>query len=129
MTMSKRFRWLPQARWKRWVLFIGAAGFLVFLSLATLALTLFLLWRNPKVQAWVMVTVLRHQARQPAEVPASPRLSNTEARFQLTNALTLRTAADLFQPTNVWDVQLSITTNQWTQKKPNEEPPKRHFFQ
>src|SRR4029077_21193523 len=35
----------------------------------------------------------------------------------------------LFQPTNVWDVQLKFTSNQWTQLQPNIVPPVMHFMQ
>src|SRR5258707_11192269 len=56
--MSKLFGWLPKRRWKRWLVLIAIASCLFFMLVVTLAVTAFLLWRNPGVQGWVMVKVL-----------------------------------------------------------------------
>jgi spore coat protein H len=82
-----------------------------------------LLWRIPAVQGWVMLQILRHQVGQPAEVPPSPALTSQEAAWLTTNASSLHLAAALFEPTNVWDVQLKFTSNQWTALGPNTVPP------
>jgi hypothetical protein len=126
--MSKRFGWLPQARWKRWLIFTAISGVLFVVLVITLVLTAVLLWQSPKVQAWVMVKVLRHEARQPAQLPPKPVLSSDETRLLSTNALRLRNAAELFQATNVWDVQLKFTSDQWTRLGPNIVPPVLHFM-
>jgi len=129
IAMSRRFRWLPQARWKRWLILAAIAGVVFVMMIITLVVTVVLLWRSPKIQAWVMVTVLRHQVRQPALVPPSPNLSSEEKRLLSTNAVILQTAADLFRPTNVWDVHLRFSANEWAQLGPNVVPPVLRFLQ
>lgn len=121
--------WLPQARWKRWLVLTAITGVLFVTLLILLALTLFLLWRDPKVQAWVMVKVMRHQLRQPGQMPPQPRLSPEERPLLSTNATAIRNATELFNPTHVWDVQLKFTSNQWTKLGPNVVPPVLHFLQ
>jgi spore coat protein H len=127
--MSRLFGWLPQARWKRWLVFIATTGFLFLLLVITIGVTAFLLWRNPQVQTWVMVKMLGHEARQPADIPSKPFLSTEERVVLSTNASALQSAADLFRPTNVWDVQLKFTSNQWTKLGPNTVRPVLHLMQ
>jgi len=129
MSMSTPFGWLPRTRWKRWLLLTAIAGCFLVLFVMTLALTAFLLWRAPAVQEWVMVRMLRHQLHDPAQIPRQPLLSPAEAAFLTTNATAVRRASELFQPTNVWDVQLRFTSNQWTKLGPNTVPPVLHFMQ
>ena len=129
MCMSKRFGWLPQARWKRWLILAIIGGALAVMFVVTLAITAFLLWQNPKVQSWVMVRVLRHQARQPGEPPHQATLSSDETKFLSTNALSVLTAPQLFQTTNVWDVRLKFSSKQWAELGPNAVPPVLHFMQ
>jgi hypothetical protein len=45
-----------------------------------------------------------------------------------TNAVALRKAAELFQLTNVWNVHLKFTSNQWTRLGPDVVPPVLHFM-
>jgi spore coat protein H len=127
--MSRRFRWLPQARWKRWLLLSVLVFLFLGLMLVSLIITAVLLWQNPKVQSWVMIQVLHHQSHQPAEPPPFARLSDEERRLLKTNAAELRDASQLFEPTNVWDVQLRFTSNQWAKLGPNIVPPIVHFLQ
>jgi hypothetical protein len=127
--MSRRIGWLPQARWIRWLVLAAIAGFLFVMLLITLAVTAFLLWRNPRVQAWVMVKVLRHDVRQPGETPPQPRLSAEERQLLSTNAATIRTAAELYEAKSVWDVHLKFTSNEWSLLGPNIVPPVLHFLQ
>jgi hypothetical protein len=128
MSMSKLFGWLPRARWKRWLVLTAISGFLLVLLLISLAITAFFLWRTPGVQEWVMVRVLRHQIREPGQLPRKPLLSPTEASLLATNATALHSAADLFQSTNVWDVRLKFTSNQWAKLGPNIVPPVLNFI-
>ena len=126
--MSRRVGWLPQARWKRWLLFIGIAGFLLISLLVTLAFTGFLLWRSPRIQGWVMMKMLGHEVRQPGQIPSPPLLSAAEKGLLSTNATMIRKAGDLFQPDKVWDVHLQFTSNQWTKLGPNTVPPVLNFM-
>jgi hypothetical protein len=56
-------------------------------------------------------------------------MSKGESARLLTGTSHLRTPEDLFQPTNVWDVQLSFSSNQWAALGPNRVQPIVHFFQ
>jgi spore coat protein H len=127
--MSRLFGWLPRARWKKWLVLTAIAASLFFLFVITLAITAFLLWRTPGVQEWVMVTVLRHQLRDPAQIPRKPLLSSEEEGLLATNATALRRASGLFQSTNVWDIQLKFSSNQWARLGPSIVPPVLHFMQ
>src|SRR5258707_11626560 len=121
--MARRLGWLPQARWKRWLLFLGIAGFLLVSLIITLAVTGFLLWRSPQVQGWVMMRVLGREVRQPGQFPSVPALSNAERALLSTNALDTRKAGELFQANKIWDIQLQFTSNQWAALGPNQVPP------
>jgi len=70
-----------------------------------------------------MVEILRHQPHEPVGMPGMPRLSAEESALLSTNALEARSAAALFQSTNVWDVHLKFTSNQWSRLGPNIVPP------
>lgn len=129
MAMAGRFRWLPQTRWKRWLVLAAVSAVLFVLFLITLVITAVLLWHNPKVQGWVMVKVLQHQARQPAGIPPAPNLSDEERLLLTTNAAAMSVAAQIFQPTNIWDVSLRFTSNQWAQLGPKVIPPVTQFLQ
>jgi spore coat protein H len=126
--MSRRFGWLPQARWKRWLLFIGVAGFLLVCLLITLAFTAFLLWRSPQIQGFVMMKMMGHEVRQPGQIPPVAVLSNTERVLLSTNALETSKAAELFQANRVWDVRLQFTSNEWAALGPNKVPPVFSFM-
>ena len=127
--MSKLFGWLPRARWKRWLLLLLLGGVLSVLMLVSLGVTAFLLWRIPVVQGWVMVQMLKHQVRQPAEIPPRPALTSAEAVLLSTNVTSLRSPAELFATTNLWDVHLKFTSNQWAALGPNLVPPIPGFVQ
>lgn len=118
--MSKLFGWLPRKRWKRWLLLFFLSGLILFLMLVSLGVTAFLLWRIPEVQGWVMVQILKRQMHQPGAIPPKPALTSQELALVSTNgATTLRSAAELFATTNVWDVVLKFSSNQWTALGPN----------
>ena len=127
--MAGPFGWLPRARWKRWLLLAFLAAVLAVMGLVNVVVTGLIVWQNPKVQARVMLTLLGHQSRQPTAFPDSPRLSPEEVPLLLTNAVSLGNAAELFRPTNVWDVQVTFTRDEWTQLGPSNVAPIIHFFQ
>lgn len=127
--MPRLVGWLPQARWKRWLLLCVLVCVLGFLGLLTFVFTGFLLWQNPKVQGWVMLTSLRHQVNQPVDWPPEPRLSDQESRLLLSHLRESITPDELFLPTNVWDIHLKFGSNQWTQLGPTSVPPVFHFVQ
>jgi hypothetical protein len=127
--MSKLFGWLPRARWKRWLILTAIAGFLLFMLVAGLVVTAVVLWRTPRIQEWVLVRVLRHNVRDPDRAPPQPSLSTAERELLSTNVSGLRSAANLFQSTNVWDLQLKFSSNQWVRLQPDIVPPVMHFMQ
>jgi hypothetical protein len=127
--MSRLFGWLPQARWKRWLLLAAIAGFLFVMFAITLGVTAFLLWRTPAVQSWVLLKAFRPGLREPSQVPPSPKLTSAEASLLATNVPQGLSAAELFQASKVWDVQLKFTSNQWSGLKPKTVPPVLHFMQ
>ena len=106
-----------------------AAGLLLVMFLVTIGGTGLLVWQNPKVQAWVMLKMLHQGLQEPAQVPPEPRISKGESARLLTKTSRLLTPEDLFQPTNVWDVRLSFSSNQWAALGPNPVQPIFHFFQ
>src|SRR5215469_10847997 len=127
--MLRLIGWLPQARWKRWLLICVLACVLGFLGLVTLVFTGVLLWQNPKIQGWVMLTSLRHQVSQPAEWPPEPRLSDQESGLLLSHLRESITSDEFFLPTNVWDIHLKFGSNQWARLGPTNVPPVVHFLQ
>src|SRR5690348_1549316 len=76
-----------------------------------------------------MVRMLRHQAQEPTQAPPPPQLTSAEAALLSTNAAKLRSPAELFQSTNVWDVHLKFSSNQWAGLGPKTVPPVLHFVQ
>lgn len=129
MVMAALLGMFRRKRWLRWSLYLFAAGVLVVLGILTVGGTAVVLWQNPKVQIWVMLKMLNHGSQQPGEIPAEPRLTSAETARLRMNASALRTPEDLFQPTTVWDVRLSFTSNQWFELGPKHVQPIVHFFQ
>ncbi|HLH56950.1 MAG TPA: CotH kinase family protein [Verrucomicrobiae bacterium] len=127
--MAGLFRWLPKTRWLRWLVLGVAAGAFFITFVVTLVITAVLLWQNPKVQGWVMVKILQHQATQPGATPPAPHLSPAELALLSTNAVELSSAGDLFGATNIWDVSFRFTSNQWAQMGPHFVPPIIRFVQ
>jgi len=106
-----------------------AAGLLLVMFLVTIVGTGFLVWQNPKAQGWVMLKMLHQGLKEPGQVPAEPRLSKAESARLLTKTSHLHTAEDLFQATNVWDVELRFSSEQWAALGPKPVRPVVHFFQ
>lgn len=114
---------LPRLPWKWRLLLAVGVGVLVLRKLLLLVLGCALAWQVPQVQTWVWVTMLNHQMRQPLDPPPAPSLPAEAAAKLATHAAGLRAAADLFRPTNVWDVHLKFTAAQWAALGPNTVPP------
>jgi spore coat protein H len=131
--LDRPIPWLPQARWKRWLVLFAIGGFFLLrnllLTILTVILTVVALWQVPSFQGWVVVKMLRRDMKQPTELPPEPSLQPEMAARLATNAQALRSAAELFGLTNVWDVRLTFRSNQWTALGPNPVPPILHFMQ
>ena len=128
MSMAGLFAWLPKALWLRALILLGLGAGILVGSVLTLVLTAVLLWQNPKTQAKLMVTILRHQARQPGQPPPVTHLSSEEISLLKTNAAGLQSPDQLYQPTNVWDVRLSFSSKQWEALGPNVVKPVLQFI-
>jgi hypothetical protein len=127
--MASWLGFLPRSRFIRFLFVAFCAVILAVLSLVTVVFTAVLLWQNPKAQSWVMLRMLRHGMDQPAQAPPEARISKAETALLLTNTSALKTATDLFGPTNIWDVQLHFTSNQWAGLGPTHVQPVAGFLQ
>lgn len=118
--MPKLLGWLPKRRWLRWTIIIIGGGFLM---LVTLAISAYLLLQRPAVQSRLMSMMFRYQLGRPLPEPPGPSLP---AQFQdrLTRqAGALQDAGHLFNSTNIWDVHLRFTSNEWAALGPKLIPP------
>lgn len=123
--VPKLFGWLPKSRWLRWLVVGAVSGFLFLL---VLGITGFFLFRSPKFRMWLFTMVMTRQALGRLEEPREPRLSPDAATRLATNALALRSAAELFGTTNVWAAHLRFTSNQWAALGPKRVPPVPGFI-
>ncbi len=94
-----------------------------FLLLVLLGVSGYFLFRQPRVQGWLFSMMMKRELGQPLELPPEPSLPPDAAARLSTNATTLLSAADLFRATNVWDVHLKFTSNQWTTLGPKSVRP------
>ena len=118
--MPKPFGWLPKRRWLRWTIVIIGGG---FLTLVALAIAAYFLLQRPAVQSRLMSMMFRHQLGKPLPEPPGPSLP---AQFQdrLTKQTEgLQNAGQLFNSTNIWDVHLRFTSNEWAALGPRLIPP------
>lgn len=131
--MARAIPWLPQATGKRWLVLFAIGGYWlvrkVVVTTLVPILSGFLLWQIPSVQGWIIMKMMRREMRQPVEFPPAPALSAQEAARLATNVLVVHSAAELFRPTNVWDVHLKFSSNQWFALGPNAVPPVLNFIQ
>lgn len=127
--LKRLYSKLPKSRWKRVLAILAILVLTVVVGLASLALTIHLLFKIPRFTSFALRTFLQHQLKQPLDTPPHPHLS-PEHEAQLTNhAATLTSAAQLFQSTNLWSVTLSFSSNQWTALTPKRIPPVPGFIQ
>jgi hypothetical protein len=124
--MPKPFRWLPKSRWLRWLVVGALTGFCL---LVVLGLSGFLLFRSPTFRMWLFAAIMSRQVHGQLEGLREPNLSPEETALLTTNALALRSAAELFATTNVWSVHLHFTSNQWAALGPKRVPPMPDFLQ
>jgi spore coat protein H len=131
--MFEHAPWLPRDPAARWLVLAVLGVFVLLrqglLLLLVLVVSAFSLWQNPRVQGWAMVNLMRHELRQPTQMPPEPSLKPETAGGLATNASGLQVAADLFRVTNVWNVHLRFTSNQWASLGPTPVPPVFHFIQ
>jgi spore coat protein H len=120
-------------RWYWWPVLAATGGLLLVRQVgwlfATVVTGILLLWQNPKVQVWVWTKSLRREIHQPQGPPPRPAAPAPAGAQLATNAAPLRTAAELFRTTNVWDVHLRFTSNQWAALQPKSVPPILNFLQ
>jgi spore coat protein H len=131
--LARPIPWLPEARWKRWLILIAIGAFFLIRKLVVTVVALVLigvtLWQIPQAQGWIIVRMLRRNMDHPSETPPAPSLTTAETARLATNALALRSPAELFRATNVWDAHLKLTASQWAALGPRAVPPVLHFMQ
>lgn len=116
-----------RGRWVRRLLFAGLAVALLMRELLYLAFcattTGVAFWRVPWFQTWLMVKIMTFESRRsPVLPPERPTAPDIAARLS-TNASKLVCAAELFVPTNVWDVHLKFAPGEWAGLTPARIPP------
>ncbi len=120
-------------RWYGWPLLAFTGGVLLLRQILWLVvgviLTGYYLFQNPKVQGWFWVKALQREIHQPNEPPPKSNPSAAVTARLATNVTAPRTAADLFCATNVWDVHLVFTSNQWAALTPQSVPAITGFIQ
>jgi spore coat protein H len=103
---------LPATGWKRWLAILAWIAGSCFLLLVTLIVSLVLAWRSPRFQTWVMEKMMEFTPTPAEEMPGNPGLKAIYTG-PLASADSVRTAADIFRPTNIWNVHLKFTEQQW----------------
>ena len=86
-------------------------------------------WRVPWFQTWLMVQIMTFDSRRsPVLPPERPTSPETAARLS-TDASKLVRAAELFVPTNIWDVHLKFAPGEWARLAPIRIPAVPVIFQ
>ncbi|HTH48919.1 MAG TPA: CotH kinase family protein [Candidatus Limnocylindria bacterium] len=120
---------LPKSGWKRWlaIFFVLFGSF--FLLIVTLVVAAILAWQSPNFQGWVMSKMIEHQvAGFPEEHLDAPAPTPSYHGFE-PDAHQALSAADLYRPTNLWNIHLRFTEAQWRALGPNHVPPLTGFIQ
>ncbi len=120
---------LPKSGWKRWLaIFFVIAGSFVLL-VVTLVVAAILAWRSPNFQAWFFSKMIERQVRAfPEERLDAPAPTPSYHGFE-PDARQAKTAADIYRPTNFWNLHLQFTDAQWKALGPNHVPPLPGFIQ
>ena len=119
------FRWiwgkLPKTLWKRILAIIALAVGGLILLLATLGATFYLLQKQPWFQAWLMSKFMT--AEQFPKLHSEDDKSRVAYTLPEPNAQAVKSAAEIYQATNVWKVHLKFTEQQWKDLGPNRVAP------
>lgn len=110
--MRSLFRWLPARGWKRWLAIAALTGGGLFLGLVLLVVAVIVAFQSPRVQSWAMEKMMTLQPAPPEDLPGHPGLKPVYAG-PLASADAVKTAADIYRPTNVWNVHFQFTAKQW----------------
>jgi hypothetical protein len=103
-------------------LITAGSGLLLFFGII---LTFIVLWQQPWFQQAVLEQQMRVQMASAREPDAAPEQPYTGP---LLSTAGLRTAADLFRPTNIWEAHLIFTEEEWTTLGPRRIPPVRGWL-
>lgn len=106
-----------RGRWLRRFILAGFATALLVRELVFLGFALAVagvgVWRIPALQTLLMVTIMTHGIGRRPALPPNPSLGAEGLAQLATRASMIRSAEELFAVTNVWDVHLRFTSNQW----------------
>ncbi len=120
---------LPKSGWKRWLAIFFVVFGSLFLLLVTLIVAAILAWRSPNFQAWVFSKMIERQGATFPETglnapPPVPSYNGFEP-----DAHPVTSAAELYRTTNLWNIHLRFTEQQWKALGPNHVPPLSGFMQ
>lgn len=117
------FRWLPARGWKRWLVLTLLAGASLVFAVIVLVVSVIIAWhQSPRFQMWAMEKMMSLGPVEASDVPGNPGLPAVYAG-PLASAESVRGAADIFQPTNVWNVHFKFTAAQWERIHYKRVPP------
>ena len=117
------FRWLPARGWKRWLVLAVLAGASLVLAVVVLVVSVIVAWnKSPRFQMWAMEKMMSMGPVEPTDVPGNPGLRAVYSG-PLASAEAVRRAADIFQPTNVWNLHFIFTAGQWERIHYKRVPP------
>ncbi len=122
-----RWRWRPKRGWIRFFARCAAYGVLGFVVFVVAAWTVL---RQPRVMTFFFTTMIQHGLDTPLEEPktVAPATPPQGLARPASPEEAIREGA-LFGVTNVWDVRLHFTSNEWAALAPRRVPPLREVFQ
>lgn len=104
---------LPKSGWKRWLALAFVALGSLILLLVLLVTTVVIAWQSPTVKMWAIGKMIEMQSGAfPEEGMHAPAPAPTYRGFE-PDARLAKTAADLYQATNLWPVHLRFSAEQW----------------
>ncbi len=134
MAVTTRVRspgsYLPKSGWKRWlaIVLLVVGGFV--LSIIALVVSVIVAWNtSPTFQGWALEQMITRGSQPfPDELPENPGPKPTY-QGRRDQAADLRSGAEIYRVTNVWDVRLRFTAPQWDALKPKRVQPLLGFMQ
>lgn len=121
--MPSLFRWLPARGWKRWLVLTLLVAASLVLALVVLAVSVAVAWhKSPRFQMWAMEKMMTLGPVEAMDTPGNPGLRAVYAG-PVASAEAVRGSADIFQPTNVWNLHFKFTAEQWERIQYQRVPP------
>lgn len=106
---------MPARGWKRWLVIALLAGGSLIVALVLLAVGVVVAFNKvPRFQMWAIEKMMTFGPATPEDLPGNPGI---KAVYQgpLASAANVRTAGELYRPSNVWNLHFQFTVAQWEQ--------------